>query len=164
MENQPVTSKQYFRALSIIYYALMIGPLIFVGVVLFLKSEIALNINPKLEFIITFITPVVVVVGFFFSRSFFKNQLEKIKRENDLILKMQKYRSALIIKYSILEFCLLIPAIATLLTENTIFLVFSIIVALLFFVDKPSAIRAARELELHPDDVQRLYNPDEIIA
>jgi hypothetical protein len=51
-----------------------------------------------------------------------------------------------------------------LLTKEETFLSLSILLILLLFVDKPSPVKAAKDLELHSADAQTISNPDKVIA
>jgi hypothetical protein len=50
-----------------------------------------------------------------------------------------------------------------LLTKEETFLSLSILLILLLFVDKPSPVKAAKDLELHSADAQTISNPDKVI-
>jgi hypothetical protein len=165
MEQQPVTSKQYFKTLSIIYYTFIVGQILLI-IIAFTSQYFMEKIitSYKIQGMITILMSFLGVLGFFAGKFLFKNDLKKISAEASTEQKMQSYKSALIKKYSMLEFISLCAAIATFLTGENIFLTFSLIIVLLFFIDKPSAIRAAKDLALSPEDSLRIQKPDEMIA
>ncbi len=165
MEQQSVASKQYFKTLSIIYYVLIAGQISLI-IIAFASQYFMEKIitSYKIQGMITILMSFLSVLGFFTSKFLFKSDLKKILAESGLRQKMQSYKSALIKKYNILEFISFGAATATFLTGENIFLTFSLIIVLLFFIDKPSAIRAAKDLVLSPEDSLRIQKPDEIIT
>lgn len=165
MEQQFVTSKQYFKTLSTIYYVLIAGQILLI-IIAFASQYFIEKIitSHKIQGMITILMSFLGVLGFSASKFLFKNDLKKISAETSTRQKMKNYKSALIKKYSMLEFISFCAAIATFLTGESIFLTFSLIIILLFFIDKLSAIRAAKDLALSPEDSLRIQKPDEIIA
>ena len=113
---------------------------------------------------ITILMSFLATLGFFTGKFLFANELKKKSAKSDLMQKMQHYKSALIKKYCMLEFVSFCATIATFLTGESIFLTFSLIIILLFFIDKPSVIRATKELGLSVEDSLKIQKPDEIIA
>ena len=165
MEQQLVASKQYFKTLSIMYYVLIAGQILLI-IIAFASQYFMEKIitSYKIQGMITILMSFLAVLGFFASKFLFRNDLKKISAEPELRQKMQNYKLALIKKYGMLEFISFCAAIATFLTGESIFLTFSLIIVLLFFIDKPSAIRAAKDLVLSPEDSLRIQKPDELIA
>lgn len=165
MEQQPVASEQYFKSLSITYYILITGQILLLISAFASQCFIETIVTSyKVQGIITISMSFLAVLGFFISKFSFKKDLQKISEELDLMQKMRNYKSTLVKKYAMLEVISLCASVATFLTGESIFLTFSLIIVLLFFIDKPSAIRAAKDLALSPQDSLRIQKPDETIA
>ncbi|MDR0368187.1 MAG: hypothetical protein LBH82_03485 [Bacteroidales bacterium] len=166
MEQQEVTSKQYFKTLSAVYYILIVGQGLWTVIAFASQYVTAERIitSHKTQGMFTILISFLAVSGFFVSKFLYNNSLRKISANANLKQRMHCYKPALIGKQILLSFVSLCAAMAAFLTGENIFLVFSLIIILLFFMDKPSAVRAARDLTLSPEDSLRVQNPDEIIA
>lgn len=165
MEQQLITSKKYFKTLSLIYYLLIIGQtllIIFAFIFQHLSKEIV--ISHKTQGIMTISISLIAFLSFSIGKFLFKNKLRKLIIEPNLTKKMQGYRSALIEKYTILLLASCCAIVATFITRDDIFLIFSLLFTLLFFIDKPSVIRAAKDLDLSPENTLKIKNSDAIIA
>ena len=163
--KQSITSKQYFQTLTILFYALIIGQVIFMIITFFSPYFFEkLILSDKEQMYLALGVSFLCVLGFSISRAIFKNGLKRLSQKGNLIEKMYKYRNLNIAKYAISEGCSMCAIIAAFLTGNTIFLTFSILLILLIFVDKPSKEKAIKELYLSGEDAQKIQNPLEIIS
>ena len=163
--KQQVTSKQYFKTLTILFYALIIGQIIMIGIAFlspfFLEKTI---VTAKLQMYIILLVSFICIFGFSSVRAVFKNKLKQLSQKKDLVEKMQKYQNLTIAKYATLEGCSFCAAIATFLTGDTILLTFSLLMLMLIFVDKPSCYKAMKDLNLSSEDARKIQNPEEIIS
>lgn len=159
------TSKDNFKSLQIIYYALIAGQFFF-GLVTYILSTME-NFNSggkELRDIFIYIVPVFAVGGFLGSIFIFKNRLQAAKNKADLFDIMADYRSALIVRYALLEGPSFLSIAVYFLTGDIIFLVFSGLIILYFFAIKPTTEKAAIELNLNPSQNNSINDPDKIIA
>ena len=163
--GQPITSKQYFRTLTIIFYALIVGQIMMIAVA-FISPYLYEKIitDTKEQMYITLGVSFISVFGFSVSRAIFKNKLKRLSQQGDLAEKMHKYMSLNIAKYAIFEGCSFCAAIAALLTGETILLTFSILMLMLVFVDRPSNYKAIKDLQLSAEEAQKIQNSGEIIC
>jgi hypothetical protein len=165
MKTKEITSRQYFKRLTIIYYVSIISLTTFVittGAFLVMEEERVDKFKPATK-IFYVLMPLLAVVGYFCNRIVFKRDLNKLKYKDDLIEKMRGYRFAVIMKYAFLTIPSLAASFISLLTKEETFLSLSILLILLLFVDKPSPVKAAKDLELHSADAQTISNPDKVI-
>ena len=163
--KQPLTSKQYFKALTIIFYALIAGQIAFMLIAFFSPYFFEkLILSDKEQMYAALLVSFICVFGFSFSRLYFKKSLNRLIQQENLIEKMQKYQRLIVIKYAAWETPSICAIIAAFLTGNTIFLTFSILLILLLFVDKPSKEKAIKELCLSGEDAQKINTPSEIIS
>ena len=96
--------------------------------------------------------PAFVVVGIAGNILFFKAKLKQLKFKKDLSYKMEQYRVALLVSYALIEGPSILGIVAFLLTGNIVFLSLSILIILLFFVNKPSKYKFSLDLELSGDE------------
>jgi hypothetical protein len=145
-----------------VYYVILIVLVVFIVVISFLEGNRIRKYDPILPFPI--LTPALVIAGYACSKLVFKRSLDKLNYKNDLITKMQGYRRALITKYIFLTLSSLLSTATSLVTGGMTFLALSLLMILLLFREKPSPIKAARDLQLHSENAQIISNRDKIIA
>ncbi|MDR0603239.1 MAG: hypothetical protein LBG80_02920 [Bacteroidales bacterium] len=166
MKTKAITSRQYFKKLITVYYVSLISLALFVittGVFFVMEEERIDKIKPVAK-IFYVLMPLLAIIGYFCNKIVFKRDLDKLQYKDDLTEKMRGYRSALILKYAFLIIPSLAATVISLITREETFLSLSILLILLLFVDKPSPVRAAKDLALQSSDAQTINNPDKIIA
>jgi len=155
MDTTQQTSREYFRALRIIYFAIIAGPTIFGLIAFFLiKSG---NFEPEmnsLHKIFVYIVPAFAITGILGSTRIFKSQLSPLRQKKELTGKMEGYRSALIVRYALIEGPAFFAIVVYMLTGIPMYLGIAGLVLLSFLTLKPTAGKAAIDLELNPDEKQ----------
>lgn len=121
--NQQITSGEYLKNLFIIYYALLAAQISFavIMVLIVLGREADFRFE---ESSLYFIAGVLffIIWGIFGGKFIFNVQLKSAKEKNTLIDKLISYRSALIIKYALLEAPAIFSMVSYLLTGEKLFL------------------------------------------
>ncbi|MGE0079361.1 MAG: hypothetical protein AB7S48_15985 [Bacteroidales bacterium] len=164
METQPLTSKEYFRGLSIMHFALIAGQVIF-GIIAFaLGKTISNGFDPTTQQGLLIAVPIFIIGTFIASTIVFRKRVENIKTRSTLNEKMTEYRAALIISYAMLEGGSMFAIVAYILTSNIILLSLSALIIAVMIINKPSIQKAVSDLELNSDDEKKLNNPDSIIS
>jgi hypothetical protein len=164
METKPQTSKEYFKTLQIIFYALITGQLLFGLVALFLHQKIGLdNGLNDLKNIFLYIVPIFIAGGYLSSRILFKNSLKTAKSRASLVEKMADYRAALVVRYALLEGPSFFAIVIYQITGYLPFLVMAGFIIVIFLTLKPAKERAVSDLELSPAEEQAILDPDRII-
>jgi len=143
-----MNSKEIIKKLTLIWIALISGQIMFAGVLLFLRKNGQIFGSEELDKILLMSVPMIVVVLIASSILIFKQQIAKIKTEENLENKLNKYQSATIISFALLESPSLLSLISFFLTENNLFLYLSILVIFLFFISKPSEHKLNMDLEI----------------
>ena len=139
MNTKKQTSKEYFKTLQIIYYALVAGQLIFVSIGFYMVKTGRFNINnPSLNNVFIYIIPLIVIGGVLLSNFIFNKKLNDAKGKPSLIEKMTTYRTCLIIRYGLLEGPSFLAVIAYLVTNSIIFLGLAGLIIVLFSTFKPT--------------------------
>ena len=164
MNNIQQTVKSYFMALQIVYFALIAGQLIFAFLSFYLiRSGLFDGEQAELRNIFIYIVPVFVVGGLFISHLLFKSFLNNAKGKKSLFDKLTNYRSALIIRFALLEGPSFFAIVVYLLTGDYLFLGMSGLIVLVFFTLKPSVERAINDLELNSEETRRINNSISLI-
>jgi hypothetical protein len=164
MEAKPQTTRTYFLALQIVYYALIAGQVIFAFLTFYLiRSGLFDSEQTELRNIFIYIVPIFVVGGLLISHLMYKSLLNNAKGNKNLYDKLTTYRSALIIRYALLEGPSFFAIVVYLLTGDYLFLGMSGLVILVFFTLKPTVERAINDLELHSEESYAINNPNTMI-
>ena len=159
------TSKEYFRSTLVLYYALMMGLVISFIVVLLLGVTILKPmVDQDIKNILFAFTAVAALGGLLASHYLFKQRLKAIKEKQILTEKMADYRSALVIKWALVEAPVFTALIFCFITCDPIFLGIALAIIIYFSTLKPSKERAIKELELSLGEEQQVNNPEAIIA
>lgn len=159
-----LTSKNYFKALSIFYLALVIGPLLFGLIVLFLNLAMKLTmVDAGLSNIFRYVVPALALAGIVASHFVFKNKLIQIRENDSLGIKMENYRAALIPRYAMLTGPAFFATIAAFITGDVSFLAVTGIMLLILLYIRPGVAAAIKDLELEQTETAILEDPEGII-
>ena len=141
------------KALKIIHAAMAIGQVLFVAIIVFLVlTGLIPGVEGSLANILLMITVFFILSGTIGSQLLFQSRLNLARKETTLAGKLAVYRSALIIRYALIELPSLFTVIAALLTGNTLFLLLAGMIIVFFLTLYPSATRVAMHLGLEPEE------------
>ena len=160
-----MTSREYFRSLKIVFFALISGLLFFavIAVILVQMGGFASGLK-GMENIFLIIALIFVVSGVAGSILLFRNRLAALRDQTGLPEKMAGYRSALIVKYALLEGPVFLCLIFFLVTGKYELLGLAILVILFFFTMMPTIPKAISDLGLNYEERKAVQNPDAIIV
>lgn len=159
------TSQHYFTNLNTVHNTLLGGQLLFMVVAYFLVPEQEPDAaTEKLVSIFTVAVPVLIFFGVLLSIVLMKGKLRTILPSATLGEKLAQYRAALLIRYALLLFPALLALVAYFITAGSMFLGLAGIMALIFFINRPTKERTIEDLELKPAETALLNRPDAEIA
>lgn len=162
---QQLTSKQYFSALQLIHMALIAGQILFAAVIVFiLNGEGFMAADKGLHTILKFAAVAFMFIGLMGGSFFFKLKLNYCRIRETLSEKMADYRSALIIRFALLEAPSFLSLIGYMLTADILFLGIAGIMIVAFMVHRPTPAKAVIDLDLIDDDEKAVMDPDAIVA
>ena len=164
MVTQRQTSKQYLRSVTVIYYAVLAAQIGFAAVALLLVLSHKMEPNESVRNIFLYVVPVIVLNGFVTGQLIYKSRLRRIKVYDNLLSKTAEYRSALIVRWAMLEGASLFAIAIYLVTADSIFMVFAGIVIAFFLLLKPSVYKISTELELNSTEKMKLDSENEVVA
>ena len=153
-QNLKLMQNSFLKTMRIIFFALLAGQIIFMAVAFF-----TVNNNPpqsQSDDLFNIIVPVAIGLGLFMSSLLFKQMLAKIKKDDSFEQKLEAYRSALIIRYALLEGPSIFSTVVYLLSGNIIFLAFSGVMILAFLMNMPSRDKATQDLNLSSIEADKL--------
>jgi|SRR3990172_4241083 len=127
-----------FKLISIIYGALIIGQIIFFAVALFLVENLKIKPDQSLDEIFRLLIPLLGIVAMFFAHRFYNNKISAISENDELSIKLIKFRSYKIIQWAEIEAASLISIIAFILTGNYLYVIVFLFMIGFFILNRPS--------------------------
>ena len=160
-----VTPGSYFRQLNILFFALIMGQILFVVIGLFINSNqsVAVSFPDDLEKVLILLVPIVVVINVSLSFLLFVAKIKPLRNINDWEQQLKGYRSALLLRYAIMEAPSLFSVVVYLLTGNNTALLFIPLILLLFFTQRPRPAALAKHLALHDDERILLQDKEAVL-
>ena len=154
MSISPLPSKEYFRALTILHASLTLGQVLMAAMIyFFFNAEEAAVTGVKATgqswiYIIGGLT----IIGVLMSAQVFGLKIKALREVKDLQGKLDGYRTALILRYALLEVPSLLGIVGYLFTNNLLLLIFSGLIVLLLLVYRPTKERLITDLDLSPSE------------
>ncbi len=160
-----LTSKEYFKTTLRVYLAILAGQIAFASISLFLVQSRTLNNQDKdLSGIFIYMVIFFVIYSVIAGNLFFKNKLQKCKNYKTLNEKLSNYRSALIIRYAMLEGASFFTIVAYLVTWELFYLGFAALIIIVFLMIKPSPKKIISDLELNATEQMKLNDPRAVVG
>lgn len=144
--------KSYIKSLQIIFIAIGIGQLMLAFVFLIDQKETYFSfkedINP-----LHFMAPIFAVSAILISEIFFKQSIKQLKKKELLGLKLNGFKTALIVKLAILEGAAIISVIGFSINGNLYFMMIFGVMLAFYIIQFPTAQKTIKALELNDEDV-----------
>lgn len=147
-----------FKILKTLHLSLLIGVSLFIVVVLFMIKKIepvGESVNRILQVVVVVASLISLFVGF---NLFRRKMMAARNHTGTAIQRMDKYRSASILWWSMIEIPAMFAAIGYLLTGNKAFLFMALFHVLLLLVFMPRKDNIIQLLNLNSDEVAELEN------
>ena len=159
------TSQQYFNTHKIIFYAFLLGQILFALAVFAVhNSNETAVVDQEASDVFIYVVPIIIIVDFV-AGNFIQNLLLKsAKAKESLKDKMTAYTTITLVRLAFAEGASLFTIVVYLITANVIFAGCAVILILLFFTFKPSKEKAILELELDHADMLAVNDPNAVIA
>lgn len=141
--------KEILKSSLIIFYALLLGQIVFLLISLYLVSSNIIPTNPDLSLILIFtllffLSPLL-VAGPIIYRKLISKQYDNNKT---LEQKMILYRQGMIIKLAMVEGASIFSIVCFLITGNYLFIIIAILLISLFFLHRPSLEKFASDFNI----------------
>ena len=163
MENVN-SSKKYFRTLSLIHLAIIVGIVVLEsGFVYF--NAFSLFVNPQIysSQLFMFLVPFSIIFAVLQMKYLLKAKLYLLKAEGDLKTKMDGYKEMVISRFAFLTSPCFIVIAAIARTNNLNYLLYVVFVVIILIIKRPTIQLAIAELDLNSEQILALKNPDSII-
>lgn len=158
METPQNTPKALYRILKIMYAAILIGTIMYIGMAYtFSKQSGEIIISDKLTIqymwsAVLILTLVIIPSAYYF----YKKKIVGMDMNMDLIQKLIFYKTPFIIRLAMLEACCIIDTTFFLVTSNNYILYAAIIVLIILFMNYPSKSTISNDLKLNAGESEQL--------
>ena len=141
---------RFIQTLKLIHIALVVGLTIF-SVLAYAQNN-SFNADINTNSTLLYIVPIVALLGYFGSQMFFKKMLLQVNTSDSLQTKLNKYQTAAIVKYALIEGPAFIALFVYHTTGNALPLVIAVCLLAYLFVQKPTKDKIIDSLNLTSDE------------
>lgn len=152
--NQPQSG--YFKTLSILFYALLVGQVMFLLIVTGLTLGGIVEGYEALTKIFSFAVPAFLIAAVFFSNKIYKRRLLEIAANHSIADKLAQYRGLSIIRFAIIEGGVLFAIIAFFITSSKPLGLMAAAGILFFIMLRPTKEKIIQDLQLSGVDIIKL--------
>ena len=136
----------FVKNLSIIHSSLLVGLLIFTGVVFWNNPNFISGMNSDDIFI--YLVPLIAAAGYFGSKYVFQSNIRTIDPNDSLRNKLGSYQTASILKYMLIEGPAILALFAYYLSSNALHLVVACCLIIYLFSQRPTKKKITEDLKL----------------
>lgn len=166
MDRKILTSRQYFKLLSLIYGVMLVAQVGTGAVFFFLRSTQAdvMQDDAELAQIFRYFAPIFALVIPSVGIMLAKKSLRTILANEPLSDKLRKYQSSLLLKYAFFEASTFLTLIAYFVTGDKLLLGIGAGLVLWFLTQIPTKNQLFDEVPLLPLEESKLNNPEAEVA
>jgi len=150
--------KEQLKVTFSIYYALLIGQLLFFAVAFWFSGSENFTANKELDEIFQIIVPLFGLAMMIFSRFLYNKNISSVDENGDAITKIGKYRTFKIIQWAQVEGASMLSLVALMFTGNHLYSAVFIFLIGYFFLVKPSKKNFVSEMKLNSADAHKSLN------
>ena len=149
-------ANEYFKTLNLLFYALFIGQLFFVVILLALSYSGTLQAYSDLGNMYYFIVLLIVAGTYYGGNYFYKIKLKEISGKESLNDKLKLLQITLILKWSFLEGASMLSLVFFLITSDYMFLIIALAIIFLFYLQKVNKKQIISDLQLNDEEITLL--------
>lgn len=154
MSNQ--TQSGYFKNLSMLYYALLAGQVMFLLIVTGLTVGGIVEGYEDLESIFLYAVPALLIGSVLFSNKIYKRRLPEIAANLNLEDRLIQYRGLSILRFALIEGSVLFAIIAFFITGSNPMALFAAAGILFFISLRPTKEKIIQDLQLSGGEIDKL--------
>lgn len=158
MRNQNIPSKGFFKQIHLLFGALLFGQLSLIVILLFIKNStegIIILDNMKLGQM-SMIALGLGLIAYIMGKMMYEKLLQQVRGE--LSNKLQRFRSAIMIRYAMIEGVTLLSILLFFMSGEVICLILSIASLVYFTTLKPTKERVIKDLDLMATEQRALHD------
>ncbi len=153
-----ISIHQYFNKLQVVFFALLIAPLL-AFIVLYFQPERDPPDSPVLQYVLIGAA----LLDGFLAVIMFDKKIKSARKAQGLGAKLEKYFSITIVRYSFLSSSGLILAVGFFLSHNNVFTIFYLAGLLFSLLLWPTGPRVSDELMLRGDEREMVYFKKDVL-
>ena len=158
------TTQQYFKALTVLHFALISGLVFFIVIAYFIERTGAFAGDKILGDIFKYMVPALAFICMAAGNMLYKKRVNDIKNKSSLAEKLNAYRAIFILRDALLEGPALFAIIAYLLCGKLELLGVAVLLLLIFIIIRPAKDKLIKELELSSDETAIIEDDDAVIG
>lgn len=120
-------------------------------------------IDPRGNNIVLIVFPLAAFSAVLGSILYFRIKMNSLAGKKKLSVKLIEYRTALIVRWSIIEATCYLLIVAYLLSRLTLMLAIIAFLQIYFLLQKAGPLHAIANMQLGPEDQKKISNPDQIV-
>jgi hypothetical protein len=156
MNTPQATPKQMLKMLTILFLALLVGPVMFIMVSILARQGGGFDNQEPMEEILLPMVAIAAILGIVGGGILFRQQIKKVSPQQALTRKIQQYQVAILLRLAVLEAPTLLTVVGFLLTGNLIFLGMALALLLMMGMRRPSLTEAIESLALTAEEEREL--------
>jgi hypothetical protein len=156
MNTPQATPKQMLKMLTILFLALLVGPVMFIMVSILARQGGGFDNQEPMEEILLPMVAIAAILGIVGGGILFRQQIKKVSPQQALTRKIQQYQVAILLRLAVLEAPTLLAVVGFLLTGNLIFLGMALALLLMMGMRRPSLTEAIESLALTAEEEREL--------
>lgn len=141
-----------------IYFALLVGQLLFFAVAFWFSGTEEFTTNKELDEIFQITVPLFGLMMMTLSRVVYNKKISGIEGKGNAVAKIGKYRTFKIIQWAMVESATMFSVVALMLTGNHLYSAVFIFLIGYFFLVKPSKENFISEMKIDSADAHELLN------
>jgi|SRR5690606_24079391 len=158
------TSKEYFRVLKILHIGLIMGPLMFMLSVYLITMNQPIDVDKSMADTMLFLAIGAVFIGLVGAFAFQSSQLKLVRQEKDLLKKMSRFRTIMVVVYALMEMPSIVIVVAFLFGSTPYVLILGVITISVLISQAPGNKYVIRKLQLNKDEIKLVNDPKAIIC
>lgn len=143
----------YLKSLQIVFFSLLMGPILFLGVCLFLQNG-SPHVEQTTDSSLFFIALGFATVGIIGSRTIYNTRISKLKLLSDAEDKLNGWRTTFIIRLALIEGPTLFCVVGLLLEEQRVFLFLAIVLIAFQALNFPTRNKIQEDLNLNETEIK----------
>jgi hypothetical protein len=162
METKSITSRHYFRGLSILFWSIFAASIVVLFLVFFFHRQ-NISCDPGIAQVILIIFPLLAFSALLGSVLYFRIKMNSVAEKKKLSEKLLEYRSVLVLRWGIVGMASYLSIFAYMVTQSTIILAIIAFILIFFLLQKPSPLKAITDMQLGPEDQKKINDPDQVV-
>ncbi|MDB4293128.1 hypothetical protein N9954_06930 [Maribacter sp.] len=144
----------FLRVLTLIHASLLLGLLAFSVIVYFNNPDFETGIDSNDLFV--YLVPMTAVIAYFGSTFIFQKFLQAIEPQDKLQEKLNKYQTATIIKYALLEGAAILALMAYYVQGNIMHLIIALCLMVYLYSQRPTKKNFLKDVKLSSEELKQL--------